>query len=79
MNSIETINTFNSFALGYSMNFVRTAFSQLPKHNICHLESKFIKCYDDRGSYGAMIAFWSQLSVTNREILTEYITKIHKI
>ena len=75
MNTVCEFNLFVRFTLQYPIGFVRQAFSGLPIHTINHLGTKFMTCYNDRGSYGAMIACWSELSEQNRNILTDYITK----
>lgn len=74
METAITIDRFTEFALNYPMDFIRKAFRARPTHIIDHLEIKFMECYNRHGSYGAMVAFWRELSTNNRELLTEYIT-----
>lgn len=69
----KTLSAFAAFALNYPMNFVREAFAEDGNRIIDHLEIKFIEQHQKHGGYGAMIAFWSELSQNNRETLTKYI------
>lgn len=78
METAITIDKFTEFALNYSMDFIRKAYSTLSSNIIDHLEIKFMECYTRHGGYGAMVAFWRELSINNRELLAEYITKTYK-
>lgn len=78
MEAAQFFDKFAAFALRYEMDFIRRAFCTLPKHIIDHLEIKFMDCYSKHGSYGAMVAFWSELSGNNRELLALHIELNHK-
>lgn len=75
METAQLFSQFTVFALNYNMDFIRKAFCELPTHMIDHLEIKFMECYTRHGGYGAMVAFWRELSINNREVLSDYITK----
>lgn len=73
METAQLFSQFTVFALNYNMDFIRKAFCELPTHMIDHLEIKFMECYTRHGSYGAIVAFWRELSENNRELLTSHI------
>lgn len=74
----QVVNHFVYFCLNYPQNFF-DAFGHGKDDMIRkHIESKFNKAYDNHGSYGAMVYFWTDLDGKNKEKLAKWIKENFK-
>lgn len=73
----QVVNNFVYFCLNYPKNFF-DAFGDKDDMIRKHIESKFNKAYDNHGSYGAMVYFWTDLDGNNKKKLAEWIKQNYK-
>lgn len=70
------IAKFITFALTYKHNFIEEMFAENGENMIKHLKSKFDTAYEKRGSYGAMVDFYTMLDNENQLIFDKYVSNL---
>ena len=67
------ISKFADFALNYHPLFCLKIWGDQSPHLANHFNDKFNECHDRYGAYGAMLAFYKSLDVSNTKIFENYL------